>query len=189
MFEYGYVIGVVLGDGCLYKYNSNYSIILETTNPMFANRFKNAIESLCGKKSQFKTKTRTRVWNRGKKTYEYSFDVYRVEMYSKLWFNIIGNIKERILNDNFCPMDKDFCRGIIKGFFDSEGYYAVYKYPWKKIVFYNKNIVLLNFIKSLLSSFGISVSGIYPSVEDAELTIYKQNEVNKITQLIDINKK
>lgn len=193
----GYVIGVLLGDGCLtVDKHSHYMIKMDTVSKDFAERFvQNVKETLSelgmtnkvqwceyNKRSYRKYLPRLKV--DGKVSHFYS-----VRVCSRPFYGFLKEKVDSILRNCFEVEDEHFVRGIVKGFYDSEGWcsLAYGKYYW--IGMSNTNLNLLRFIRYLLSKLGIVISNIYRKKSGTnkqmyELEIYRQKEVEKFRRII-----
>lgn len=164
-----YILGVLLGDGSAFKYKhgngSSYMVQLQVVDPSFAKNFTEELKLIgMNPKTQ---KIKNQRYTNG--------HIYQVQAYSKVfvdWFSklSIQDIKSLI------SKEKNFVINFLKGFFDSEGHFGIYKNAFYKngkkytyIQWYcnmtNTDIQLLKMIKDLIETIGLN-SKVYGPYEN-----------------------
>jgi len=168
--ELGYVIGVILGDGCLTK--RGY-IELWTKDKDFADYFAEIIELWCGKKPSRGIDKRTIMKSPTTKKYYRHDKGYRI----RLGFtNAALFLKEKIKSlDWVYSTPKWFKKEVLKGLFDSEGCFYIDKKGNGWILFSNENLRLINLFKHLLKEFGINRIYVYKRRLDNQKMFYTVN--------------
>jgi hypothetical protein len=186
--ELAYIIGVILGDGCLknykYKKSSFYLICLGVKNKEFALKFKNYLEKWSG--------LRVKINIVNSKTFKQGF-YYRVILYSKIIFNILQNyIKE--LNKNILNSQKKYQIAFLEGLYDSEGSvsFNYYKgYANKVISFCNTNKTIIDLVQNILNNYKIQTHLIQEKLNSGKkcyyIKIYKQENFIKFYNLINFS--
>lgn len=137
--ELSYVIGVVLGDGCVSKYKNSHQIILSVKDKDFVEYFSSCMKKLLGRECKVSLD------NRG---------MYIVRYTSQ---NIYSFIYPKEEVGKFIEIIDIFPAEFIAGFFDSEG--TVYRQNGKKswtISFSNTNTTFLNLVSRCLSKLDIA---------------------------------
>jgi intein-encoded DNA endonuclease-like protein len=190
MNNLGYVLGVMLGDGSLYRCKSHYTIALEAVDKNFAQRFKAALSRLSTNRVFFYYYERKLcIYGRHSDT-----KYYRVKLYDKNLFLKFQTLKSAFMKETL-PFNKAFVKSLIKGFYDSEGCLCNYKDKYWYVNFTNKDQFLLEKISDCLKNLGVSVSGLYHRVgqkgterwDSWQLYIYRQEEVQKFLKIIGEN--
>lgn len=183
MYDLGYVVGVLSGDGSFYhNHSSGYRILLGATDESFVSRFKEALGKILGKRLKvwsYRAKTRA---NPQIKMPACNLTIFRTVAYSKRGFYFLKQLRQEVLEH--CPKEKHFLRGFINGFFDSEGCFHIPKSGYSQVRFYNSNLLLLRRIAEMLKELGISISGIYPHERESCLAIYRRGEVERFKNLV-----
>lgn len=140
--ELSYVIGVLYGDGCVYRSKHQYGIRLGVNDRKFAEEFKNSIEKIGLNPSIYKTE-------------EQNKSPYIVSAYSKQfvsWFQGLNLIDSK---QYYWGFKKQF----VKGMYDSDGglYIQNGKRSPRRVKVYigNTNRNLLELIKKALSTLDI----------------------------------
>lgn len=145
-----YIIGVILGDGCVYKHEATYKVVLRAKDKIFVESFRHALSEINLNPSPI-----TLVWNEG-------WALFDVAAYSKafgVWFKglTLKDIKE--------IADK-FPTSFIKGFYESEGSVSkcshidkrnMKRYTKYCLEFSNSNLELLRLVKSLLAKLKLEM--------------------------------
>jgi len=137
-FEFGYVVGVMLGDGTFFP--DKRTISLMVIDKEFAEYFSYNLKKWCGIKNIVITT------NHNNRIY------YRVLLHSVIIYKFLKKIVD---GKNFNGFNFEFKRGLFKGFFDSEGCIHIEhnkKYP--RIILSNKNISLLKILKKIANELG-----------------------------------
>lgn len=158
MSNLGYVLGVLVGDGTLVLHRAkkngggvHYTIRLATASKSFADKFAEAINQLTKKKVQRHMRRPFRQTFPSGKTYNCR-EQFIVKIYSKLWFYRFSKLIEQIREGCF-PLHYSEASSFIKGFYDSEGWYSVDKYPNRicyQLGITNSNIKLLKLSQELI---------------------------------------
>lgn len=145
-----YILGVILGDGYLYKGNGEYVIGLSVIDLDFIKKFRNNLKLWCGLNAKIKkVKSNTCV-----KGYE-----YRMRLYSKKVYDYINRFNKHPIITN----KKDKKKNLITGLYDSEGsiYLKKQKYKnenfyWNKNIYFdNTNLNIIHLVASYLKDNGI----------------------------------
>jgi len=114
--DFGYVLGVILGDGYLYSHpdisRGAYIIRLRVTSRAFAEEFRGKLEKVTNKPLKvvpYTAKIKDKILN-----------LYKVNCYSKFWIEyfraLIQHLEKFIADSNL-----DTLKGFVRGYIDSEG--------------------------------------------------------------------
>jgi len=171
-----YVIGVLLGDGCLVKPRRNiYEVELKVRDYEFAKEFSRAMSILLGKK--YKEPEWSKVSNR-----------WRVYYRSKAFYTWYKQQTLETLK-KYIEYDKETVANFLKGIYDSDGC----NYKCKRIHLYNNNLTLLYYVQYLLKKyFNIISTGPYINVRAGTICITKERDIiktNRNNYRIDISRK
>jgi hypothetical protein len=149
--DLAYIIGVLNGDGYIYR----YIVGLAVTDEDFAIYFKKIIERWSGLKANFYTELNDN-YNNGV--------LYRVGLGSIIIKNFFYNYclsknPKSVININRDLIEKEHKIEFIAGFFDSEGHIMKsrdrkHEIKYYRLAFSNQKIELLNLIKQFLSDMG-----------------------------------
>jgi|SRR6185312_9766127 len=172
-YAFGYVMGVVFGDGCVSKVSNRqshvrsdgtqsvkrtgtYLIRLSVTSQAFAERFASQWEVLTGRPATISTKVRT---NFSKSTLKgrsegYSVQLFDVNPAHMLLGRYFKHLKHESELYELLRFPIEVMRGFVHGMIDSEGYINP-KFPGR-IDIANKRITLLDVIVLMLESLGCS---------------------------------
>ncbi|MDP6648157.1 MAG: LAGLIDADG family homing endonuclease [Candidatus Woesearchaeota archaeon] len=169
-----YVIGVILGDGWVYKRGYWYTIGLEALDKKFCESFYHALKQLKINPSIF-----------------HSRNYWRVVCSSKLfyiWFKSLDFNKIKEISEKY-PID------FLRGFYESEGNFSTYKS--KKYFFITYKITIVNTDKKLIDlvKFLLDRLGFHPTYHKRNqlksnwkplwaLTLCRKLEVKQFIQLI-----
>ncbi len=144
--DLSYTLGVIFGDGSVFKSERHYSIVLAATSLEFVKEFNRCLCRILGKQKLYSVRER-----KIKKSKPRWSAIYEFRASSKLLFEFL---KGKDISD-FNDIIKLFPNEFIKGFADSEG--CVYFRKGKKIEMTdrkiklsNTNINLLKYIRRLL---------------------------------------
>lgn len=141
--EFYYILGVVLGDGWISHYKTQYRIGLSVKDLDFALTFKKSF-------SKLGIKTRLRHYR----------NLWTVEVGRKRLFTLLKRLTlqaiEKLVLDS-----RVFKIKFIRGLFDSEGTVYTSKRGGFNVKIYNTNRELLELLRRLLLSLRIVISGIY----------------------------
>lgn len=169
--QLSYVIGVLIGDGCVSKYNGKYNIILNVTDETFALSFKRALRELG-----------LHPWLNSAIPRNKSRKYFRVTAMSKTfgeWLNALT--KEQIsLAAHKYPTD------FLKGFYESEGTASQHR-----VCIVNTDVWKLEIAKLLIESLNFktslySYSRLLPAKTAYELHILGgRSEQSKFLSLIE----
>jgi len=184
----GYVVGSVIGDGHIRymgRNNNTPEVSLEVTDKNFANKFKENLKQITPKRiNEYK---RTKHNKFGK--YEFDVKTIIVNVHDAKIFKLVKKFKE-----NFKLIENkslDTVKGFLQGLFDAEGSLIMNscrdkRYPW--VVFYNKNVELLQTVKKLLSGFNIHSFIRFPKNRVSFLKICRKNDVLYFLQILPFSK-
>jgi len=148
-FNLGYVIGVILGDGCIYMNSRKYKYFIQliVKDKDFAEFFAKIFEKWSKKRVSVKFIKRL---EKHKKTGEKFYSpYYSVIIYSKN-ISIFLEDKIKLLNWIY-KSTKSLKIGVIKGLWDSEGHYSSYKLGFSN---YDQNVMKL--FLTLTNELGIT---------------------------------
>jgi len=127
-----YIIGVILGDGWIYKQKHFYSICLETNDKLFCEKFKEVLQII--KLNPCLIKKTGKTW--------------RTTATSKLFYNWFKSLKLKDIQNIATKYPTDFLRG----FYESEGCLSInkdkrygYEYPMITIVNTKKELIMLSY--------------------------------------------
>ncbi len=189
----GYLIGVLVGDGT-YSKSGGY-ITLETIDFEFNTKFKKSVKEV------FDSDTKDRTYIRKRIGVQFKNGKYEGKFYSSSFYNKYLLIEfDKEFGPFFCfewfiPVEKyikygkEFIRGFVGGFFDSEGCIYFNKNPKSKewrIIFSSYNDRGLSGVKSLLEYLGYSSIKIYTNSSNGEHSLYvtnKQEILNFISEI------
>jgi hypothetical protein len=189
-YTFGYVIGVVFGDGCAFPITSRiphtrsdgtrryhdsttYCIKLQVTSHIFANRFAEHWNVLIGKFPRVKTSVRT---NFSKSTLKGRSEKYRVQLFTvEPRHTLVGRylrwLKYESEPSELLRFPLEVMRGFVHGMIDSEGYLNPKKPGFIDIA--NKNIKLLDTLVSMLERLNCKATVYtYPSQNVSHLVTY-----------------
>lgn len=147
-----YLSGILKGDGCIDRVNTNPRFVVDTTSQAFAQEIAKALISLKFM-PRFSRNHHVRKWAHLKKIYYYDIKSYRMSCTIPKFFasNLV----------NFSSSSREEKIEFIKGIFQSEGTMRTHIYPNRRICYmiriYNKNISLLRKFKIMISEFGIKM--------------------------------
>ena len=145
--KFAYIIGVILGDGCIYKVMRNGSymggrVIFNSKDKELADKVALLLACVLGKRRCYKV-----IWNE-------KLQIYVVECWSKHLVEVISKPIEELedINEKH-PIE------FLKGLFDAEGSVSIRIlsygiYP--RIFLTNSNLKLLLYVKKLLKRFNIN---------------------------------
>ena len=173
-----YILGILCGDGYLYKNGSNYCIALETVELNFIKSFKKALEKIgliVGGPYSRKRSQKNKI-------------IHKIETRSKLFFEWYQNtdiIKiKKFVNKTKGELD------FIKGVYESEGSYFLTKEKKKILTLASTNKELMLYIRELSYKFGFSPT--FPKSQYLKskkpyykLYFNKQDEIKKFIELIN----
>ena len=181
--EFDYLIGVLLGDGSVYKKKVkyingeskgySYCFQLMTTSQNFAFKFIHCLKNLNFNPHIGEGKT-----DRGTKLFKVS--VFNKELYKKL-----KEIKEHPLLALKQVRSK---QGFLQGFYDSEGCYTIWK-TFPRIRMYNTNKDIIAVVVSFLKDLGFT-----PKVNEATnnkgirfstICLNRKEEVGRFKELME----
>lgn len=190
--ELFYVIGAILGDGCIYKWKNNYQVWL-MGDENFTKKYAKKI-SICKSSivKNYKRKNKN-FWFVQIGNIQLFFLIKKIRKDMYVLENLLqeGNYRENALN-------------FIEGFFDAEGCVKIIKEPCRKTPkicpdICNTDFKLINFVKSVMdpvleieSRFSnqkayIASDG-HPRKKSYHLRIYKKEYVKKFFDNISTNK-
>ncbi len=151
--ELAYILGVIEGDGCLYKYRRHslrgecygYGLVLSVTDKDFADYFYDQVKKWCG----FHLYR-----NRGPQTGIGYKDIYTIRLRSKDAYEFLKTFDLDELKESSEEIKCMF----LNGFFDSEGHVPKRKNGFIHIGVVNLDIILL--VRNLLQSLNIKFGSI-----------------------------
>jgi len=159
--ELAYVIGVLLGDGCIVReHHNDYDIILRVKDYEFAEEFSRNMAKILNKK--FK---KPRRWS-GRPSL---WIIYYHSKAFHTWFRkqTLDTLKP------YMEYDEDTVKYFLRGIYDSEGC----NYRCKRIILYNSDLKLLNYVRYLLKKyFGIMIRGPYLHVRAGSIHMRRDGE-------------
>ena len=152
-----YILGVLLGDGCVYKDGHRGVIKLEVTDKVFAENFMRALKEIGLNPRSYIIQYKGR-----KKT-------YMVRAFSANFYDFYSSLSLEDIRKLVSGYELDF----VRGFYESEGR-ARFKGNCLEVYIYNTRKELLTLIKELLANHGIRAS-IHKSGSEWALGIYGNN--------------
>lgn len=166
-FDVGYIFGVVLGDGYLYKrfvkkMNSNaYGILLAVTDSAFADRFAGTLERCVTSKPHRRERISLKKANPKIGMPETIVIEQIVSLSSREWFDKISPVKHDRDFDVIRSKSLEFKKGFLQGMLDSEGYV---NYGNKYTDISGKDLNLLAVVREIAEACGYKakVYGPYP---------------------------
>lgn len=171
-----YILGVLNGDGYLYKNGSNYSIALESTDIEFIRSFKKSLEKLGLVINSVYSRKRS----------EKNHIIYKIECGSKLFFDWykdlnLTKIRKTILKTNG---EVDFIRGV----YESEGSIFLTSDKRTTLTIASTNEELMLLIKELTNKLGFSPTFPKPQYLKSKKPYYKLyfNKQKEIRRFIDV---
>ena len=123
-----YIIAVILGDGWIYKRGYCYFVCLQATDKIFCYKFKESLNKIGLKPSMFKRK-----------------NCWRVIASSKIFYEWFESLKDKDIEE----IAKKYPIEFIRGFYESEGNFSIYKS--KKYNFISSTITILNTNKEYIN--------------------------------------
>jgi len=137
--EICYILGVLLGDGYVYKGKTNYFIHLKVTSKTFAESFCKALKEIGLTPHLFWYEKEQR---------------YIAGCSSKIFYNFYKNLTLKDIR-KLATKNKENMKEFIRGFYESEGTNVINK-KWKVwiIAMCNSNLELLFLVKDVLSMLG-----------------------------------
>jgi len=140
--ELAYVIGAVLGDGCVYRLQKyHYLVVLKVKDLEFAEKFAECISKVLGREPP--------------KTIPVKDGTFAVEVKSKTLYELLKKPIDIDRIRQYVEHCIDCVCSFLRGFFDSEG--SIDKDG--EIQVYNTDKSLLEYIKELLHRLGIKATG------------------------------
>lgn len=164
-FDAGYVLGAVLGDGCIVtskqKTGMAYCIRLSVTSKKFAERFRGHLAACTGRMPWMKSYTNNRKGNPKIGMPDTRITEWVVTQTNRDWYDRLASYE---IGRRFADLPKrseEFRRGVIQGMLDSEGYLPDDR---KYLDIAGSDIGLLRAIAKLFRSLGevAKIYGPYP---------------------------
>ena len=173
-----YILGVLHGDGYLYKNGSNYCISLESVDMDFINSFKSSLNNINLIVSGPYSRKRP----------EKHQIIHKIESRSKLffeWFKSLDVLKLKDIIRN-AKGDIDFLRAI----YESEGSYFITKEGKETLTIASTNKKLVLLIHDIIKKYGFSPTFPKPQLLKSGKAYYKlyfnkQKEIKDLIKLID----
>jgi len=176
--EVGYLLGAIAGDCFIGKYkDGHFTIRLQTTSKLFAEKFKSILEKVVKKKVHYWQYIR-RISDSPKKESK----IFDVELHSKKWVEFFDEGLE-----NLNCLSKKPKIGFLEGLFDAEGCFLINKKNPndKRVLISNNNKNLLIEAKNVLFNLGIPSKIRSSDDKHYLLGIYKQKDINKFIQNVN----
>lgn len=167
-------IGVVLGDGHIHKFprTESLEILSNANNSGFIKRYKDLVKIIFGKKATVSTKGES--------------NCTRIRIYEKhisKRLNIPAGNRNK-LNIQIPPWiwgKKELLISCLRGLYEAEGSFCVHKPTYTyKLIFYNYNKSLLNFVFTALKKLGF-----HPHKSQKKIQISRKDEVYRCKNLIN----
>jgi len=156
--DLAYILGILKGDGCVYKINNSYKVTLDITDKRIALSFMDALRKINLNPHMLEINPSNGIGKRKK----YVVNACSIKFGS--WYEQL-NIKElrELLRE------KEEVIGFIKGFYESEGCISKsksrvitdkkrYEYDTTTISISNTNLELINLLEYLINKLGIKFS-------------------------------
>jgi hypothetical protein len=140
-----HVIGLLKGDGCIYKNGGNYRICLDSTNKIISSDFFGALKVIKLNPFMYEVIPSNGI---GK------LKQFRVLANSKVFYDWYNNLT--IENLENLLKNKEEIIGFIKGFYEAEGSIIKQKDGAIVISIYNTNLELIELTKLLLEKLGLN---------------------------------
>lgn len=169
-YSAGYVVGVMLGDGCFAKSRSStankdgtrpsaFALRLAVTSEAFAQKFATHIERLTGRRPWTGSYTRKRKANPALRMPESISTEWIVIRSSREWYERLWPIKHEHAYGRITDKGPEFKAGFVSGMIDSEGYINP-----KYTDIANKDMALLELTVRMLGDIGhrAKIYGPYP---------------------------
>ena len=157
----GYIIGVILGDGSVYRINRSCRISFEVTSQDFAINFLNSLREIGLNPMICKIRPTNGISKQSR---------YRVQANSLVFGNWFNSIKHEI---KLAQMLSTYGSkiGFLRGFYESEGtLYIRKKYETPYISICNTNIELLKLVKDLSMKLSIRFNLYGPYINNGSLS-------------------
>lgn len=144
-FDFGYIIGILLGDGCYTNNNSNdYRISLHKPKIQILKKFEEFLNKLGLENYKYRAKDKSTNYD----------EIYVINKELKLFLHNIGltmsKSNYKFISENFLNSNREFRKGVLSGLIDTDG-----SVETKKIVFTSSSSELLDTYIQLLKSFSI----------------------------------
>src|SRR3989344_6685738 len=145
--DLAYILGIIKGDGCIYKNNRTYKIVLDITNKNIAIDFLNSL-----KKIGLNPSTRERMPSNGIGKLK-KYVIIAQSSYFGVWYKnlSIDNLKN-LLKKEECII------GFIRGFYEAEGSISKRhdRYNTITISIYNTDLKIMRVVKYLTDKLGFN---------------------------------
>jgi intein-encoded DNA endonuclease-like protein len=169
--ELGYVIGAMLGDGCLYFDGGNYLLWLRVNDKEYAEEFGRCLAKILGKKKPYKP-----FWNKNRK--QWIVVVCAVQLF-KLLDRPLEELKPYI------EYSKETVASFLRALFDAEGsIYVKIKGDEKErqLCLYNTDEKLLSYIQRLLKGYFDIDSTLYLIIKKGSIKHFPNGKIAKTTK-------
>jgi intein-encoded DNA endonuclease-like protein len=161
--ELAYIIGVLKGDGYLYKHKYHYDIKLDTRDYEFAETFGKALAKVLNKKVK-------------KPYWDKSDNIWKIYYRSKAFYMWYRKQNLKSLK-RFIEHGKETVALFLRGLYDSDGGHYRYRERYSKIYLYNNDLELLHYVQHLLNKyFNITARGPYLHIRAGEASTKKNGE-------------
>ncbi len=167
--DLAYVLGTLLGDGCVYKSNRSYNLCLDVTSKKFAQNFFASLVKI-GLNPRMRE-----FWPRGKYSKLKRYCVRTQSLVFGRWYKDLSCDKLASLLTT-----QESMIGFIRGFYDSEGNLYLRKgYNTPRVSMSNTNLELLYLVKNLSEKIGIKFN-FYGPYKNSSSFGYPTKEIYRI---------
>lgn len=144
-FDFGYIIGILLGDGCYTDNNANeYRISLHKPKIEILKKFEEFIKNIGLDNYKYRSKNKDSNYD----------EIYVINKELKLFLHEIGlkmsKATDKYIDSNFLKSNKEFRLGLLSGLVDTDGSVGI-----KKVIFTSSSPKLLDTYIELLRSLSI----------------------------------
>jgi intein-encoded DNA endonuclease-like protein len=151
-----YIVGLLKGDGCVYKNGRSYRICFDNTNKNLSRNIFRALKEIGLNPTLYEVRPSNGI-NKLKQ--------YRVVANSKLFYNWYKGLSAKKLREFLDTKEKIV--SFIRGFYEAEGGIYKSKNGTISVAMYNTDLELLKLIKSLLEKLGLHfcLNGPYKNIK------------------------
>lgn len=170
-------IGVILGDGNIYKFprTESLSLFSNSNNPGFIERYSNMFENIFHKKP---TVSKRKHMNCVKIT------IYEKNISKRLGIPPGARIKKKISIPDWILLNRNFIVRYLRGLYEAEGCLSIHKPTGTyKLFFSNRNKSLLNNVFYLVKKLGF-----HPHIRYCDVQLSRKDEVNKLMKILQFKK-
>ncbi len=170
-------IGVILGDGNIYKFprTESLSLFSNSNNPGFIKRYAAMFESVFHKKP---TVSKRKNMNCVKIT------IYEKNISKRLGIPSGARIKKKISIPDWILLNRDFIVRYLRGLYEAEGCLSTHKPTGTyKLFFSNRNKSMLKNVFSLVKKLGF-----HPHIRYCDVQLSRKDEVDRLVEILQFKK-